>query len=396
MIPQILQVIRPAAGGMLTHLGILLAGLYKAGYDITVACPVEEKMMQCLRDTGVSKLLPLDVGDDVRPWLDPMVVWRFSRFLHRHPFAIIHAHGAKAGLITRLALDYGSKLSYPVVVSYHNEILPISRHPQKRRWRRLMEKHLAKDTSHFIAVSPSIKNELIQYIGCLEERVSFIPNGICLAELDEIGRDDKARENQRSMWGWPKDTNVFVVGTACRFTWEKGIDLLLLAASQAVQAEPSLRFIIIGDGPLAGELKESAKTLGLDDYLHFLGFCDNARNLFPALDAFVLSSRTEGWPLSIMEAMLLGLPVIAPKVGGVPQMIRPGKTGILIEPEDVNGLTEALVYWARNRHRASQLGEAARVYARENFDAEDMISKVETVYQEVLLGSQLQDGGRGD
>lgn len=390
---QILQVIRPAAGGMLTHLGLLLAGLNRAGHEITVACPIDEKMMQCIRDAGISRVLPLDTGDELRPWLDPLVVWRFSRFLHRHPFAIVHAHGAKAALITRLALNYGSKLDYPVVVSYHNEILPASRHPQKRRLRRLMEKRLINDTSHFIAVSPGIKDELIQDIGCPEERVSFIPNGISLEDLDQVSRGVEVREKTRSTWGWPQHTDVFVVGTACRLTREKGIDILLQAAFQAVQVEPSLRFVIIGDGPLAEGFKEDARARGLCDYLHFLGFCDNAWNLFPAFDAFVLASRTEGWPLSIMEAMALGLPVIATTVGGIPEMVDSGKTGILVEPEDVNELSKALVRLATDRPLADKLGEAAAIRAREHFDANTMIAKVEAVYQQLLHGGPIRSRG---
>lgn len=392
MILQILQVIRPAAGGMLTHLRILLDGLNRAGHEITVACPVEEKMMQCIRDAGISRILPLDTGDELRPLVDPVVVWRFSRFLHRHPFDIVHAHGAKAGLITRLALNYGSKLDYPIVVSYHNEILPASRHVQKRRLRCLMEKRLVKDTSHFIAVSPSIKDELIQDIGCPEERVSFIPNGISMAELAPASLGVEARERTRSIWGWPQETDVFVVGTACRLTQEKGMDILLRAAFQAVKVEPSLRFVIIGDGPLAEDIKEDVKTSGLHDYLRFLGFCDDAWNLFPALDAFVLPSRTEGWPLSIMEAMALGLPVIATEVGGIPEMVESGKTGILIQPEDVNGLSQALVNLARNRPLVNKLGKAAAIYAREHFDANTMIAKVEAVYCQILRGRSLGEG----
>lgn len=378
---------------MLTHLRILLDGLNRAGHEITVACPVDERMMQCIRDAGISRILPLDTGDELRPWLDPLVIRRFSRFLQSHPFDVVHAHGAKAGLITRLALGYGSKLGYPVVVSYHNEILPGSRHLQKRRLRRFMEKRLVKDTSHCIAVSPSIKDELIQDIGCPEERVSFIPNGISLVDLDQVNRGVEVGEKTRSTWGWSQETDAFVVGTACRLTREKGMDIFLQAAFRAIQVEPSLRFVIIGDGPLSEGLEEDAKACGLRDYLRFLGFCDNAWNLFPGFDAFALASRTEGWPLSIMEAMALGLPVIATAVGGIPEMVESGKTGILVQPEDVVGLSQALVNLARNRPLADKLGEAAAIYAREHFDANAMLAKVEAVYQQVLGGRSVRSKG---
>lgn len=382
-ISQILQVLRPAVGGMLTHVELLLRGLSQADYDITVACPIEEKLMQRIRAAGVSRILPLDTGDELRPWLDPLVIWRFSRFLHRHPFAIIHAHGAKAGLITRLALNYGSKLDYPVVVSYHNEILPASRHPQKRRLRRFMEKRLAEDTAHFIAVSPGIKEELIELIGCSPEKVSYIPNGIALSELVDVDRGMEIRKTQRSLWGWPESPDTFIVGTACRLTREKGIDLLLVAAARAIKVEAGLRFVIIGDGPLGEELREAAQKMGLGDHVNFLGFCDTARNLFSAFDAFILPSRTEGWPLSIMEAMAMGLPVIATRVGGIPHIVEDGRTGILVEPGQIKELTEALNLLAGDRPLARRLGGAAADYARQHFDAKVMVSQVERIYRQL-------------
>ncbi|NMB10816.1 MAG: glycosyltransferase family 4 protein [Firmicutes bacterium] len=382
-ISQILQVLRPAAGGMLTHVEVLLAGLSQAGYDTTVACPIDENLMQRVRAAQVFRVLPLDVGDDLRPWLDPLVIRRFARFLRRQSFAIIHAHGAKAGLITRLALSYGSKLHYPVVVSYHNEILPVSRHSQKRRWRRFIERRLAKDTAHFIAVSPSIKAELIQVIGCPPEKVSCIPNGISLQELVDPDRAVGIRKAQRSQWDWPESSDTFVVGTACRLTEEKGIDILLAAAVEAVRVEKALRFVIIGAGPEGEKLRRVVEEMGLTDHVRFLGFCDTARNLFPAFDAFVLPSRTEGWPLSIMEAMVMGLPVIATRVGGIPHMVEAGQTGILVQPGQVRDLTEALILLARDRSRARRLGEAAAEYGREHFDARAMVAQVEKVYRQL-------------
>lgn len=369
---------------MLTHLELLLRGLGLCGYDLTVACPVEELVLQKMRAAGITRLLPLDVGDTPRLWLDPLVIGQLSRFLKVHPFDIIHAHGAKAGLITRLALNWRGRLSYPVIVSYHNEILPPSRQSRQRKVRYLMEKYLVKYTSHFIAVSPGIRDELINIIGCPPAQVSLIPNGIELTELETGERQAEVRRAYRASWGWPDDDQWFVVGTACRLTWEKGPDLLLEAANLAVRKEPSLRFVIIGDGPMAAELQQAARSYGLAAFVRFLGYRDNARRIFPAFDAFVLPSRTEGWPLSVMEAMALGLPVIAADVGGLPHMIDSGCSGILISPGLVQELAEALILLARDRERAKELGRRAAVHARSHFSGEVMVERVKEVYDQVL------------
>ncbi len=363
---------------MLGHVELLLSGLNDKGYDITVACPVEEKSLQCLKAAGVFRIQPLDTGDDLRPWLDPLIIGKFARFLNGNPFDIIHAHGAKAGLITRLALHLGRRQRSPVVVSYHNEILPTSRSLHKRRLRSYMEKLLRDGTAHFIAVSPGIQEELIQEIGCPRQKVSFIPNGIRIEGVGEPA--DHLRE--RAHWGWPED--AYIVGTAARLTWEKGIDILLTALSQAVKAEPQLRLVIMGDGPLEADLRQMTKTLGLDDHVRFLGYLDNARSLFPAFDAFVLPSRTEGWPLSIMEAMAAGLPVVATRVGGIPELVQDGKNGILVEPGEVDRLHEALVTLVRDPVRARDWGQKAATHARERFHAQAMVSQVEAVYRGII------------
>lgn len=343
--------------------------------------------MQRVRAAGVFRILPMDVGDVLRPWLDPLVIGKFSRFLQEHPFDIIHAHGAKAGLITRLALNWRGRLRYPVIVSYHNEILPESRRSRQRRARYLAEKYLAKYTSHFIAVSPGIRDELINIIGCPPEQVSLIPNGIELAESEDGEKSAEIRRTYRSAWGWPDDAHWFVVGTACRLTWEKGPDLLLEAARLAIEKEASLRFVIIGDGPMADELRRVAETYGLAPFVRFLGYQDDARRIFPAFDAFILPSRTEGWPLSIMEAMAAGLPVIASGAGGPDYMIDSGRSGILVSPGDAHKLAEAMILLARDRAWAKDLGRTAADHARRYFGAEAMVAQVQMVYNKLLQGS---------
>jgi len=397
-IPHVLHVMRPAAGGMLTHLELLLKGLGRAGFELTAACPVDELVLQHMRAAGIARILPLDVGDAVRPLADPLIIGRFSRFLEEHPFDIIHAHGAKAGLITRLALNWRRRLPYPVIVSYHNEILPESRHVRQRRMRYLAERCLAGSTSHFIAVSPPIKEELITVIGCSPDQVSLIPNGIELPEPESQEDWTAVRRTCRLRWGWPDETDGFIVGTACRLTWEKGPDLLIKAAELALARERSLRFVIIGDGPMAEELRQVARNLGILPFVRFLGYQRDARQLFPAFDAFVLPSRTEGWPLSLMEAMAVGLPVVAAGTGGAAYMVESGRTGILVRPGNAEELAEALILLARNKELAEKLGRAAAHHAYCHFSAEAMVARVKEVYDEVLSqtssASLLREGGK--
>lgn len=365
---------------MLKHVELLLAGLSEAGHEITVACPPEEKLLQSLKAAQVFRLFPLDIGDGLRPLKDPLTIRRLARFLRSHPFDIIHAHGGKAGLLIRLALTGRRGSSCPVVISCHNEIQPGNVQRRGGQLRCRIERILRGGTAHFIAVSPTIHNELTQLIGCPPEQVTFVPNGIEFQE-EKAPLDYKT---VRAKWGWPQDS--FMIGTAARLTREKGIDVLLAALQQAIRRDHRLRLVIIGDGPFGDELRQAALDMGLGDDVCFLGFYESARTLFPAFDAFVLPSRTEGWPLSIMEAMAVGLPTVASRVGGIPWLVQDGKTGILVEPGNSSELAEALLALASNRLWARRLGQEAMAYARDHFDARVMVAQVDDIYQRILAG----------
>ena len=373
-IPRILQVLRPAAGGMLGHLENLLEGLNQAGYELVIACPFEERTLRCLRAAGTLHLFPLDTGDGLRIGADPYTAGRLAKFLKRQRFDLIHAHGAKAGLIARLAL-MKSHLATPVIVSYHNEILPPNRHFHVRIMRLHAERLLKNRTSHFIAVSPSIQQELVEKILCPPHKVSFIPNGI---QLDP--NNDGQVPDLNNLLLWDKAQELFVIGTALRFTWEKGIDVLLDGFTHAVKVEPQLRLVLIGDGPQEDWIKEQIDARGLQEKIRLLGYIENARRLFSLFDAFVLPSRTEGWPLTIMEAMSAGIPVIASRVGGIPTLLADGEYGILVEPGDAQGLGEACMALARNPENARAAGQKAAAYARANFDTGKMVDHVQELY----------------
>lgn len=386
-IAEVLQVIRPVTGGMLGHVALLLEGLDTARFQLTVACPPEERLLRCLKRAGVSRIFPLDVGDGIRPFTDLYVTWQLCRLLCRHCFSLIHAHGAKAGLVARLAVAAATRVCPPgprVVLSLHNEIFPSTRSQRMHKWRHFMERRLLPYTTHFIAVSPSIAAELINEIGCPPQRVSIIPNGISLEDIgcsagyiSTVGR-----------WGWGPE--AFVVAVVARLTAEKGIDILLAALPRVLSRAPQLRVVIAGDGPKAKELQEETARRGLTGYVKFLGFQKDIFGLLFRCDGFVLPSFTDAWPLSLMEAMAAGLPVVASRVGGIPAMVKEGETGLLVDPGDIGQLAAALVQLATNRDAARKLGEEAAKWARKQFDARYMITRIQAVYEQVLSAETAQ------
>jgi glycosyltransferase involved in cell wall biosynthesis len=177
---------------------------------------------------------------------------------------------------------------------------------------------------------------------------------------------------------WPPPGRRTVVGTLARLDPIKGLDVLLHAAAPLDNVEVSL----IGDGPARAELTALATELGLSDRVHFAPWADDPRARLAELDVFVLPSRNEGFPLSIVEAMLAGRPVIASDVGSVSEAVDE-RTGILVPPDDVLRLRAAISELVADPIRRRRLGEAGRQRALERFTSAAMARAFEALYCEL-------------
>ena len=173
-----------------------------------------------------------------------------------------------------------------------------------------------------------------------------------------------------------------VVGFAGRLIPEKGADVFLRAASLVTGVVPEARFVVIGDGRLRGELEALAGDLGLlEDRVRFLGFRGDAADLIAGLDILAVPSRSEGTPLVVGEAMAAGVPVVVSRVGGLPDQVTHRATGLVVDPEDPEGLATALVSLLLAPDEARQLGEAGRAYAA-RFPHAALVDRMEEVYRQ--------------
>lgn len=141
--------------------------------------------------------------------------------------------------------------------------------------------------------------------------------------------------------------------------------------------------LLVGDGPWRPTLEHQARMLGVTEFVHFAGVRNDIPALLAASDLFCLPSRTEGLGIAAIEAMASGLPVVASRVGGLPEVVEDGVTGLLVPPDDTAALAEALVRILEDRHRAAQMGDAGRTRAKQHFDSRAMIAATYAVYAEV-------------
>jgi glycosyltransferase involved in cell wall biosynthesis len=165
-----------------------------------------------------------------------------------------------------------------------------------------------------------------------------------------------------------------------RLVPEKAQHVLLRAARTVAEARPDVRFVFAGEGPLKESLQALTGELGLLSQVQFLDFRDDIDRLLAASDVFVLSSVFEGMPVSLLEAMSAGCPSVATRVGGIPQVLRDGETGLLVPPDEPAALAEALLALLNNPERGMAMGDAARQTAVREYDNRAWARKLENLY----------------
>jgi glycosyltransferase involved in cell wall biosynthesis len=230
--------------------------------------------------------------------------------------------------------------------------------------------------NRIIAVSSQIERVLSQKYG--RGKVVQIHNGICLNRV----RLTKSTEETRK--GLGLTTGRRLIGTVGRLTAVKGHAHFLLAARQLLEDGEDLHFVIVGDGPLLDQLREKAEELGIKDNVMFLGHRDDTYDLLRAMDIFVLPSLHEGIPMVMLEAMALARPVVASRVGGIPEVLTDQVHGLLVSAGNPVELTRACEKFLKNQVLAESCGRAGQMRIEQEFSSEAMGEKVASLYQELV------------
>jgi glycosyltransferase involved in cell wall biosynthesis len=222
------------------------------------------------------------------------------------------------------------------------------------------------------------RRQLLGYGYFPAERIRAIPNGVVIPPPDPT-----ARARVRAEFGLGDDPTLIVVS---RLHPDKGIQELLDATDKLRAEVPALRLLVVGDGAHRSPLEEQTRRLGLDDVAVFTGFRTDVTALLRAADVSVLPSHHENMPYSVLEAMAVGLPVVATAVGGVPEVVVDGETGILVPPGDAGPLKEALASLLRDRAAASAMGRAGLARVRARFTRRHMLEATEAYCLETRRG----------
>jgi len=305
-----------------------------------------------------------------RPGVDLRYPFRLARLLRQIEADVLHAHNDTALFYGGLAAFLGR---VTLVYTEHDREFP------GRAAVRVLNFALAASAGRVVAVSEELRRRLATFEHIEGDGVSVIPNGVPFAPAAG------ARERVRRSWGVPEEAPV--VGVVAGLKPVKNHALLLDAAADLAPRFADLVLVFAGDGPLRAELEGRARRLGLQERIRLLGFRSDLGEVYAGFDVVALPSRSEGMPLTVIEAMAAARPVVASAVGGVPEVVVDGETGIVFPAGDREALGRALAGLLADPARRHALGEAGRRRYEERFTLERMAEAYASVYRRVLEGA---------
>lgn len=259
-----------------------------------------------------------------------------------------------------------------------------SRRPRGARRGLLVNRLLGKRVDACVALSEAHKRYVAEIERIPEDRIVVIPNGIDVAAFSVA--PDAARELRRDLG---ISAERVVVSIVAQLRPEKNHAMLLRAARQVLGRWPQTTFLIVGDGDERGGLERVARDLGVEHHVHFLGARSDVPSVMAASDIGVLCSFGEAFPLSVLEFMAAGRPVVSTDVGSINEIVEPGRTGNLVPSDDSAALAEALGRLIGDRDARAAMGVAARARVQEEFTVERMIERTEDLLGGVLAGRRL-------
>jgi glycosyltransferase involved in cell wall biosynthesis len=265
------------------------------------------------------------------------------------------------------------------VHTFHGHVLRGYFGPRLSFGFRLLERWLARRTDALVAVSPEVRDELVRLGIAPAEKFTVVRVGI---ELDERVASVDGRAATRRMLGISDDS--FTVGWIGRMTGVKRTSDVLLAFKALRERGVDAFLCMIGDGPERPLLEQRAHELGIMKRTLFLGYQEEVAPFYAALDAMILPSGNEGTPVSAIEALAAGRPVVATRVGGVPDVVREGEDGFLVAPGAVDELAERLALLASDDDLRRRMGEAGRERVLPRYSVERLIDDVDALYRTLL------------
>ncbi len=369
-------------GGPAIHTILLTAFLNKDKFDtilITGQIDPEEGSMEYLAEKyGVTPLVIPELRRSISPRQDWLAAQKIGKILREYRPHVIHTHKSKAGVLGRLVAIF---LRTPAVFhTFHGHVFHSYFGFLKTSIFIALERFFALFTNRIITISPAQRQEICyRYKITRRSKFSVIPLGFDFSPFDR----EKNKFSLREKYGISSD--MVIIGLIGRLAPVKNHAFLLRVASQFVSEGKKVHFLLIGDGEERGNLEVLVDNLKLGRHVTFTGWLKNPTEIYSALDIVTLCSHNEGTPVTIIEAMYCACPVVATRVGGVPDLVEEGETGFLVKKEDEKGFASALARLVENAALRKRLGKKGHEKVKKRYDKSRLLADIEQLYLDFLL-----------
>ncbi len=350
-------------GGQEIRILTEMQGMAARGHELTLLAPETSHIFSAAQKRGLhAEALPIG-----RKNLTGLLALR--RWLKQHPVDIINTHSSSDTWLAALAC--ASLSVAPPLVRTRHISAPVPNNMTSRWLYR-------RATAYVVTTGEKLRQQLIREVGLAADKVESVPTGI---DLDLYSPGDSAAA--RAALGL--DPQRFIVGIVATLRSWKGHRYLVDALAKLPQ---DIMLVIVGDGPQRNSLTQQVNQSGLNNRVVFTGNREDVTSLMQAFDLFVLPSyANEGVPQALMQAMACGLPVISTPVGSIAEIITDNETGLLVEPQQVEALRQAIAHLAQDSAQRTRLGAQALTRARERFGEARMVDRMQAIFQRVIDSS---------
>jgi len=360
---------RSSWGGNTAMVLALSQGLIAKGFRVELAAHPGQPYIEPFQQVGIT-VHEIGIGGK-GDFLAPI---KLANLIKKRNINIVHSHTRPADLAAVFA---GILTHKPTVITQHGNI-NLDRKTLKRRHNVFSFGYnlVLRKATRIAAVCEATQIELTRFCHVSPENIRVIYNGIA----DKACSEGRSRENIRTELGIAPDVIIGLITGAIHW---KGHDVLAQVVAKLRMEFPNVIVLAAGTGPREAELREQISRLAIGDHFRMLGFRKDIPDLLAAADLFILPSQSEAFPVSILEAMRAGLPIVASNIGGIPEQVEDGISGLLVNPGSVDELADALGRLIANSELRRRMGENGRMKARE-FTLERMVDGYISLYDQVL------------
>jgi glycosyltransferase involved in cell wall biosynthesis len=337
-----------------------LLGLSRESFRPLLACQPESR----IGERAAARGLQVDYIK-MRANIDPLAVFQFIRMFHRYKIDIVHTHSSGDSWMAATAAKISPR--HPSVVR--------TRHLSVSFNSRLIYSYMA---DRVVTVGSSTRRYMIEEKGIPEGKVLTIPTGVDLTQFNPR----ESREDLRGELGIPARTPVY--GTVAVFRRLKGHRYLLEAVPEITRSVPGAKLLLIGEGPQENNLQKIIAEKGIKESVIMPGFREDIARVLNTLDVFVFPSLEEALGTAILEAMSMEKPVVATRVGGIPEVVQEGRTGYLIDPEDPRAIAQRVIRLLKDGEMRRQMGAEGRKLVETHYDNRVMVRQLEKLYHELM------------